>query len=224
MDGNGSIVGVTNRTGKVTSTYSYDPWGTCTSSSCPPTNSFGFDGGFLSQSGLYHFGERYYDPNTGSWTQPDPAGPSGDPTLTDPYVFAGDDPVNSVDPSGLFRTDCGEPQSLGGGLLVQFCHADFSKWWTRVINTTLNTKAGAALRAALSYAVCAQLARHGLGALTCALLLSQLGPDRIAAEAKKAANAGHCLSIQYNVYINEFSGGKVYWPTGVTTDSGSSCQ
>jgi RHS repeat-associated protein len=45
-------------------------------------------------NGLYHFGERYYEPTTGRWTQPDPAG-----GLTE-FAFAGDDPMNDFDPSG----------------------------------------------------------------------------------------------------------------------------
>lgn len=43
---------------------------------------------------LYHYGERYYDPTTGRWTQRDPAGSS------EPYAFASDDPINEVAPTG----------------------------------------------------------------------------------------------------------------------------
>jgi RHS repeat-associated protein len=97
-DANGSIVAITDSSGNVSNTYAYDPWGNATgSTSCgypcvPANNSFGFDEGFQSQGGLYHFGDRYYDPVTGSWTQPDPAGGG--------YGFAGGDPVNQTDPSG----------------------------------------------------------------------------------------------------------------------------
>ncbi len=61
-----------------------------------------FDGGFQAPGGLYHFGARIYDPLTGAWTQPDPQAQSlaQDPTQTDAYAFAGDDPVNNVDPTG----------------------------------------------------------------------------------------------------------------------------
>ena len=47
-------------------------------------------------NGLYHYGARYYDPTTGRWTQPDPV-------TTEAYTFAGGDPVNESDPSGLLR-------------------------------------------------------------------------------------------------------------------------
>jgi RHS repeat-associated protein len=50
---------------------------------------------------LYKFGIRYYDAATGRWTQRDPVGGSLTETVKgNPYVYAGDDPVNMVDPSG----------------------------------------------------------------------------------------------------------------------------
>jgi RHS repeat-associated protein len=52
--------------------------------------------------GLAHLGARYYNPATGTWTQPDPDAQSlaTDPTQADAYTFAGDDPINDVDASG----------------------------------------------------------------------------------------------------------------------------
>ena len=42
---------------------------------------------------------RWYDPGTGEFMSVDP-----DLAETDqPYAYAGDDPVNETDPSGLFR-------------------------------------------------------------------------------------------------------------------------
>lgn len=42
-------------------------------------------------------GARYYDPQLGRFTQPDPSGQE-----TNPYLYAAGDPVNRTDPSGLF--------------------------------------------------------------------------------------------------------------------------
>ncbi len=116
-DCNGSIVAVTDASGNVADTYTYDPWGHTTSSSGSAPNSFGYDEGFQSQGGLYHFGARYYDPTSANWTQPDPSGGG--------YTYAGDDPVNSVDPSGL--TPCefkfGGLTGLGSGLGTLIDHA-----------------------------------------------------------------------------------------------------
>jgi RHS repeat-associated protein len=52
-------------------------------------------------TGLYKFGIRYYDATTGRWTQRDPVGGSLlEMVKVNPYVYAGDNPVNLVDPSG----------------------------------------------------------------------------------------------------------------------------
>ncbi|WP_237526965.1 RHS repeat-associated core domain-containing protein, partial [Streptomyces sp. SID337] len=40
---------------------------------------------------------RYYDPNIGRFTQRDPSGQE-----KNPYLYAEGDPVNRIDPSGLF--------------------------------------------------------------------------------------------------------------------------
>jgi RHS repeat-associated protein len=56
-------------------------------------------------AGYYHFGARYYDPSLGRWTQQDPVGGSlGDLGSVNRYAYAGDDPVNLVDPSGKDST------------------------------------------------------------------------------------------------------------------------
>jgi len=50
------------------------------------------------ETGLYHMGARYYDPALGRWLSEDPAGITGGINL---YSYAGNDPVNGRDPSGL---------------------------------------------------------------------------------------------------------------------------
>ncbi|MGE4292541.1 MAG: RHS repeat-associated core domain-containing protein, partial [Desulfovibrio sp.] len=50
---------------------------------------------------LVRFGWRDYDPETGRFTAPDPIGAAGgDP---DRYGYCLDDPINGLDPTGLFR-------------------------------------------------------------------------------------------------------------------------
>ena len=48
---------------------------------------------------LYYFRARWYEPETGRWLSPDPIGISGGLNL---YAFCGNDPVNFVDPMGLW--------------------------------------------------------------------------------------------------------------------------
>src|SRR6185312_9871861 len=49
-------------------------------------------------TGLYYARARYYDPDLRRFVSEDPAGLSRG---VNPYVFAGNDPVNGTDPSGL---------------------------------------------------------------------------------------------------------------------------
>nr|WP_079030536.1 RHS repeat-associated core domain-containing protein [Streptomyces ambofaciens]CAJ88805.1 putative secreted protein [Streptomyces ambofaciens ATCC 23877] len=56
-------------------------------------------GTYADPTGLYKMGHRYYDPTLGRFTQPDPSGQE-----TNPYLYAVGDPVNLVDPTGLFPT------------------------------------------------------------------------------------------------------------------------
>jgi RHS repeat-associated protein len=99
-DGNGSVIGLTNSQGQLVNQYAYDPYGNRTSSSGTAPDYFGFQGGYLLPSGLYHFGARYYNSADERWTQEDPLANIGSFTQGDRYSFAGDDPINASDPTG----------------------------------------------------------------------------------------------------------------------------
>ena len=98
----GSPVEVINTaTGAVVEQISYDAWGTITSDTNPGFQPFGFAGGLYdADTGLVHFGARDYDPVIGRWTTRDPLGFAGGDTNLYGYVLQ--DPVNLVDPMGLF--------------------------------------------------------------------------------------------------------------------------
>ncbi len=51
---------------------------------------------FDAETGLYYNLNRYYDPKTGRYLQPDPAGDG-----LNPYTYVGGNPVNAIDPEGL---------------------------------------------------------------------------------------------------------------------------
>jgi len=108
FDGLGSIVGVTKGDGTKENSYDYDPYGNMLHQTEGVTNPWKFAGGFLdSSTGLYKFGTRYDDPTLGRWTQQDPVGGSlGDLNAANRYTYAGDDPVNLVDPSGKDALSC----------------------------------------------------------------------------------------------------------------------
>lgn len=91
---------LTDANGNETSSYSYDPFGNRVAGAGSAEAMFQFAGGYRMPNGLYHFGQRYYDPVVGRFTQQDPRDQVGDLRQGNRYLYAGDDPVNFVDPSG----------------------------------------------------------------------------------------------------------------------------
>ena len=53
-------------------------------------------------TGLIYMRDRWYDPRTGSFMSPDPAGHRDSPNL---YSYCGGDPVNCTDPTGMYEAD-----------------------------------------------------------------------------------------------------------------------
>jgi len=100
-DALGSITGFTNDSGTLTGSWRYDPYGNPTSGS-PTSNGvfLGFAGGYTDKGSVVHFGQRFYDPRVGRWTQRDPIDQLGDLKEGNPYVYVGADPLNFVDPLG----------------------------------------------------------------------------------------------------------------------------
>lgn len=107
-DQQGSTRLITGSTGTVEGKCSYSAYGT---SSCEGTvtTPFGYDGQYTSSdTGLIiYMGARVYDPATAQFLSVDPfVGVTGAP-----YNYAGDNPVNNVDPTGLSST----AEGLGEG-------------------------------------------------------------------------------------------------------------
>jgi RHS repeat-associated protein len=138
-DAQGDVIALVSTSGKVERTFHYGPYGENVNSEGTQTipDPFGFQGGYRTPggntgkgnvaNGIDHFGQRYYDPTVGRWTQPDPIGEG--------YPFAGDDPINEADPSGLNNIchifpGCGGINSLlsaairsrGSSCIVEFGH------------------------------------------------------------------------------------------------------
>jgi RHS repeat-associated protein len=100
---------VTDRLGSVRSGISYYPWGEEKTS--PPTQDgqVKFGTYFRDMPGQDYADQRYYNANAGRFYTPDPAGKRRvdpkNPTSWNMYAYAGDDPVNRFDPSGLDYCD-----------------------------------------------------------------------------------------------------------------------
>jgi RHS repeat-associated protein len=105
LDQLGSVRLVTNSlTGVVAQRIDYDEFGREVANTNPGFQPFGFAGGLAEfSSQLVRFGARDYDPVTGRLTTRDPLGLADDPNV---YSYAGFDPINLADPSGLKKCPC----------------------------------------------------------------------------------------------------------------------
>lgn len=100
QDGLGSVTSLTTSAGALGDTYRYDSFGNLSASSGSIANRFQYTGRESdSESGLYFYRARYYDPSTGRFLSEDPFGFAIE---NDFYRYAGNDVVNFVDPTGLF--------------------------------------------------------------------------------------------------------------------------
>jgi len=105
-------------TGAVVQRIDYDEYGNVLSDTNPGFIPFGFGAGLYDQqTKLPRFGARDYDSFTGRWTAKDPAGFNyGEFNV---YAYVENEPVNRVDPTGLFTLDntsdcCGKEGEIRG--------------------------------------------------------------------------------------------------------------
>jgi len=98
-DHQGSITHLTDSSGNIANTYTYDGYGRVLTLSESVIQPFTYTGReFDGESGLYYYRARYYDPNTGRFLSEDPIGfDAGDQNL---YRYVANNPVNVTDPSG----------------------------------------------------------------------------------------------------------------------------
>ncbi|MGH2509488.1 MAG: RHS repeat-associated core domain-containing protein, partial [Ktedonobacteraceae bacterium] len=97
-DALGSTLALTDTVGNVTDTYQYDDWGNLTKRTGTTYNPFLYTGQqYDEESGLYFLRARYYQPAAGRFLERDPVGYAAGSNL---YSYVGNDPENSVDPSG----------------------------------------------------------------------------------------------------------------------------
>jgi RHS repeat-associated protein len=102
FDGHGSVRFLTSSTGPITDRYDYDAYGILISSSGTTPNNYLFAGEqFDPALGVYYNRARYYDQRIGRfWTMDTNEGKTEDPISLHKYLYAGDNPVDHLDPSG----------------------------------------------------------------------------------------------------------------------------
>ena len=102
-DGLGSITSLTNTGAQTTATYVYDSFGNVVSSTGNIINPYRYTGReWDSETGLYYYRARYYDPTIGRFISEDPTRFEGSGTNFYRYTF--NNPTTFIDPLGLKTT------------------------------------------------------------------------------------------------------------------------
>ncbi len=111
--------------GNVVQDYVYDAFGNIVSQTGTTTNPFTYTGReYDSESGLYYYRARYYDPDIGRFIQEDPIGFAGGINY---YIYANNNPIIFTDPSGLEPTPDCDPPDRG----CEECATCYAKEYTR---------------------------------------------------------------------------------------------
>ena len=101
-DAHGDVRLLTNASGIVTDTYTFDGFGNLLSSTGTTPNVFRYSGEqFDIETGFYYLRARYYNPVVGRFLTIDPAlGPADYPRSAHAYSYTGANPVDRFDPTG----------------------------------------------------------------------------------------------------------------------------
>ncbi|OGW55567.1 MAG: hypothetical protein A2Y81_05590 [Nitrospirae bacterium RBG_13_43_8] len=111
QDALGSVIALTDETGAVKTTYSYDPFGNVTITGEASDNPFQYTGRENDGTGLYYYRARYYSPELQRFISEDPLlnpiNPKILPSLTisdmtiHKYCYVANSPLIFADPMGL---------------------------------------------------------------------------------------------------------------------------
>lgn len=96
----GSVIAQANAAGVVTNKYLYSPFG---QSASLTGTTIGYTGQrYDSETGLYHYKARYYNPTINRFLQPDPSGYDAGMNM---YAYVDNDPMIHTDSDGLEKND-----------------------------------------------------------------------------------------------------------------------
>lgn len=117
-----STTTITDASTNIVASYEYDPYGNLKQVSDTVGNALRFTGlASDTPTGLIYARARYYDPTTGTFLTPDPAGcgrgsTCGCQASSNPYAYAGDDPIGRKDPTGRFANPSHMFDGVGGDI------------------------------------------------------------------------------------------------------------
>jgi RHS repeat-associated protein len=131
VDGLGSTRLLTDAQGNVLNTYDYDAFGKTINQSGSATNQYLFAGEqFDPGLGDYYLRDRFYNPGVGRFSRADSfQGVSSSPITAHKYLYANNNPINLIDPSGFFAAsmiDVSAANILLGALAI-YTYAEFNK-------------------------------------------------------------------------------------------------
>jgi RHS repeat-associated protein len=134
----GSVRLITDDTGTPVSRYTYDPYGNTIDDECEIDadlyNPFMYTGQWYDEEiGQYYLRARYYDPYIGRFSNRDPAcGALKYPMTLNVYLYALNNPINRIDPTGRFSMLGPKKKAESFSQLMSFRGATI----TAVVNST----------------------------------------------------------------------------------------
>jgi len=102
LDALSSVTSLSTAAGALANTYTFDSFGNLTASTGTVINPFQYTGRDKdSETGLYYYRARYFDPKVGRFMGEDPLGVRDHLNM---YTYVGNSPINFDDPLGLYKT------------------------------------------------------------------------------------------------------------------------
>lgn len=207
VDALGSTVALAAPGGtSLSTTYAYAASGVTEASGAVSTNSFQFTGRENDPTGLYYLRARYYNPTWGRFISEDPIGLNGGINL---YAYAGDSPLNLIDPTGLVGVGFIAGVSAEGGVPYYSAGAQDASGAGVFLNVSPDSANFGSSSAALFTATGGAVTYGNMGANTTSLPSTPAGRTNGALGAFAGAGAGVFITNANNP--QEFSGISRAW-------------